>query len=86
MKNLPDDFKEVLVENTLSTERFRLAVVATTPELLAAYKELLAKDIEADTKALEYKLRDMDMAEAERQQKMQEKDKKKQRFSTDNSL
>lgn len=80
------DTLSALLQNTTSTEVFRLAVTAKDPALLAQYKELLSVQLEAEKKAYEYQLKDMDYAEAERLRKMTEGADKKRQFSADNTL
>lgn len=74
------------VLNTKSAERFRLSVTASDPELLSEYKELLKLQLEEEKKGVEYRIKDMDIAEAERLRKMQEGDEKKRRFTGDSTL
>lgn len=75
-----------LLEHTINAEEFRLAVTASDPVLLAAYKKYLLSSLEVDQKASEYKLRDMELAEAERLRKMEEVSKNMNKYGASRTM
>ncbi len=72
--------KELSHLATDNMEKFRINVVASDAELLNQYKQVLALQLEAERKAYEYQLRDMDKKEAESLMKMSGDKKKSSNF------
>lgn len=62
-------------------EQFRINVVASDSKLLDEYKALISLQLEAERKAYEYQLRDMDRKEAQELANMESKTKKSRVFS-----